>query len=435
MEKTVRSQRLGRPVKELRIEVIGDPKKSTASTRSTLTVGTADDNDLQLSDMRVSRYHLEVEQRGDRAVVRDLGTTNQTRIGSVWLHRSEAYVDLPAEVAIGGSRLRILEGDVSLDTSAPVTAFGTLQTESPAMFELLEEMQQVAPSNVPVLLLGESGSGKELFASTLHEASERRGKPFVTLDCASLTPQLFMSALFGHEKGSFTGARDRRIGAFERADGGTIFLDEIGELPTEQQQALLGVLERKRFTRVGGNQDIHVDVRVVAATNRDLREEVNEGRFRLDLYYRLAVVLLRLPPLRRRIEDLEILIAHFMKEEGATATVAEQFSDEQLKRLRSHPWPGNVRELRNAVLASLATGRAPRLDTAPMGATDELNLDYSSGVPPYKEARAAVTHAFERRYLEALMAEAGSSIRNAARTGKMDRSYLTELLRRHGLKE
>lgn len=419
------------PIKELRVEITnGDEKLSAATDGKPLTVGTAADNDLVLSDPSVSRYHLEIERREGAIIVRDLGTTNRTHVGPVWLHKGEATVDLPVDVKIGRSVLSLSEGGVKMDMAKPTTQVGRLGSMSPVMFPVLDEMKHVAPTRVPVLLLGESGSGKELFAQTIHETSGRKGK-FITVDCAALTPQLFMSELFGHEKGSFTGAQAQRKGAFERADHGTIFLDELGELPPEQQTALLGVLERKRFTRVGGNTEIQVDVRVLAATNRDLRSEVNEGRFRLDLYYRLAVVLLRIPPLRQRMHDLETLVQRFMIEEGFDTKVSDAFTKDQLAAMRGHSWPGNVRELRNVVLASITTGRGPRFEEGVEGAAQ---TDFSGVLPPYREARQAVTEAFERQYLAALMEKEGKSVRGAARLAKMDRSYLTELLRRHGFR-
>jgi DNA-binding NtrC family response regulator len=221
-------------------------------------------------------------------------------------------------------------------------------------------------------------------------------------------------------------------GAFERAGNGTVFLDEIGELPAADQSALLGVLERRRFRRVGGTAEIEFGARVVAATNRDLRAEVNNGRFRHDLYHRLAVVVLRLLPLRERREDIPLLVEHFARELGASEPIAQLFGAEQLARWDRHPWPGNVRELRNAVEAALVVGPSPL--TGEVQALPLSDADPGAPLPPYKDARAGVVSEFERTYLTRLMADANGNVSQAARKAKMDRSHLIDLLHRHGLK-
>jgi len=250
------------------------------------------------------------------------------------------------------------------------------------------------------------------------------------VDCGSLSPGLVASELFGHEKGSFTGAERRHLGAFERAQGGTVFLDEIGELPQSLQAMLLGVLERRRLRRVGGTDDVEIDVRVVSATHNDLTAEVNTGAFRLDLFYRLAVVRLAVPPLRARLEDLEPLIEHFLRESGDERAVSSVFSSEDLDALRSHRWPGNVRELRNLVDSTVAMGERPPLDGPGPGAGNEL----PGPELPYKDARAQVLARFEAHYLEALLARAAGNVSQAARLARMDRSHLIELLTRHRLR-
>jgi len=282
-------------------------------------------------------------------------------------------------------------------------------------------------------LVGESGTGKELLACAIHEASARAGQPMVTVDCGALAPNLVASELFGHERGAFTGADTQRSGAFEQADRGTLFLDEVGELPAELQSNLLGVLERRRFRRVGGNDEIAVDVRVVAATNRDLRAEVNAGRFRLDLYYRLAVITADVPPLRERRDDIELLVAHFLAMAGHTGSVGEVFSRSAMAQLLSHHWPGNVRELRNVVEATLAMGESVSLAA-------DRSLQSADGGPawpldlPYNDARAKLLHEFERRYLTHLLERSGGNVSQAARDADMNRSHLNTLLRRHRLR-
>jgi DNA-binding NtrC family response regulator len=308
------------------------------------------------------------------------------------------------------------------------------------MRQLMAQVQKAAKSEVPALIVGESGTGKELIARALHDLGPRADGPFEVLDCGSLSPNLVASELFGHERGSFTGADRRREGAFERARGGTLFLDEIGELPAELQPTLLGVLERRQLRRVGGQDVVPVDVRVVAATHRDLRAEVNQNRFRLDLYYRLAVVTLRVTPLRERAEDVPLLVEHFLREAGHDGRVGTVFPHETLERLIAHDWPGNVRELRNVVDATLAMGEAPVID--PLGGEPESAAEADPhAIPiarvlrlPYKRARATVLSEFEARYLRHALDEAEGNVARAARSAGMDRSYLFGLLKRHRLK-
>jgi DNA-binding NtrC family response regulator len=286
---------------------------------------------------------------------------------------------------------------------------------------------------VQVLLLGESGTGKELIARALHDAGARAGRPFVTVDCAALSPTLFANELFGHEKGAFTGADRRHSGAFERANGGTVFLDEVGELPTDMQAALLGVLERRRVKRLGGVDEIPVDVRVVSATHRDILAEVNASTFRLDLFYRLAVVRIRVPALRERPDDVPMLVAHFLLEAGFEGSIEDIFPPDALEALGRHSWPGNVRELRNAVLGTLALGAPPELLDLSPPSSEEHPFDALLG-RPYREAKRTVTDGFERHYLRDLLDRNDGNVSKAAKDARMDRKYLTELLRRHGLK-
>jgi len=286
-----------------------------------------------------------------------------------------------------------------------------------------------------VLLHGESGTGKELIARAIHERGPRHKKPFVTVDCGSLSPGLVASELFGHERGAFTGAERRHEGAFERANGGTVFLDEIGELSPSLQATLLGVLERRRFRRVGGSSELEVDVRVVSATHRDLRALVNAGQFRLDLYFRLAVVKLDVPALRLRSDDLELLIAHFLREAGSEASVESLFPKDTLASMRAYAWPGNVRELRNLVEATLAMGEAPPLDALQSADTPSSGAVLPGPEKLYKDARAEVLQRFEHFYLSKLLELTKGNVSAAARHAKMDRSHLIELLQRHHLRE
>ena len=258
----------------------------------------------------------------------------------------------------------------------------------------------------------------------------------MTVDCGSLSPTLIASELFGHERGAFTGATHQHIGACERASGGTLFLDEIGELPPALQANLLGVLERRRLKRVGGQNELPVDIRVVSATHHDLRSEVNSGSFRLDLYYRLAVVVLKLPALRDHTIDIPLLVEHFLQAAGHDGPVSSVIPQQAMESLAQYQWPGNVRELRNLVEASVAMGRALALPDEPAPTELAAGADLVAHVLelPYHEARSALLEAFEGRYLKALLERADGNVSQAAREAGVDRSHLTALIKRHGLR-
>jgi DNA-binding NtrC family response regulator len=420
------------PIRTLRVAVVDDKGSGepVLAASDQLTVGSAAGNDLVVADPTVSRFHLELVRTPDGVRVVDCGSTNGTWVGNV---RVQQALVVPGTVLrIGRTSLRVTDGDdVTVELPADESLAG-LRGRSLAMRRLMAQIRRAAASQAAVLLWGESGTGKELIARALAQLGPRASGPFVTVDCGALTPTLVASELFGHERGAFTGATERHIGAFERASGGTIFLDEIGELPPPLQASLLGVLERQRFRRLGGKDEITVSVRVVSATHRDLRAEVNAGTFRLDLFYRLAVVQLRVPALRERRDDVPLLVEHFLRELGHTAPIAELFSTAALDMLAQHHWPGNVRELRNLVEATVAMGETPALPAgAGIDASDPLSalLEHS-----YKDARRAVLEQFERRYLEALMQRAKGNVTQASRLAAMDRSYLIELLQRHGVR-
>jgi DNA-binding NtrC family response regulator len=422
---------VGLPVRTLSIEIIEGPDagRTLVDASEAVTVGTAEGNSLQLTDTSVSRYHVELSRRGDKVLVRDVGSTNGTLTHGIRLN--DGAVPPGTLLQLGRTTLKVGEGKTRSVEISGEEQLGPLRGRAPSMRALLAKVDRAARSETAVLLVGESGTGKELIAQALHERSARAKKPFVTVDCGSLSPGLVASELFGHERGAFTGADRRHVGAFERAQGGTVFLDEIGELPASLQATLLGVLERRRFRRVGGTEDLSIDVRIVSATHRDLRAEVNTGAFRLDLFFRLAVVKLEVPPLRARLEDLELLIEHFLTQAGSDQTVAQLFPPDVLTSLRAHQCPGNVRELRNLVDATLAMGETPTLDapSAP-GQADAM----PGPERLYKDARAEVLSRFEAHYLTRLMAATQNNVSAAARHAKMDRSHLIELLQRHGLR-
>ncbi len=422
---------VGLPVRTLSVKVVDgvDLGLSLVDATDSVTVGIAEGNSLRLTDPSVSRFHVELSRRGDKVLVRDLGSTNGTLVQGLQL--TEAAVPPGTVLHLGHTQLEVGSGQTKSVELAEGDALGPLKGQSPVMRSLLARIDKAARTTSATLLTGESGTGKELIARALHERGPRAKKPFVTVDCGSLSPGLVASELFGHERGAFTGADRKHVGAFEQADGGTVFLDEIGELSPTLQATLLGVLERQRFRRVGGSEELEVDVRVVSATHRDLRAAVNAGSFRLDLFFRLAVVKLDVPPLRARIDDLELLIAHFLREAGSDAKVTELFPKDTLAALRAHQWPGNVRELRNLVESTLAMGEPPVLEAA-------APVSGEAGLPGpernYKDARAELLHRFEAQYLTKLLAVTKGNVSAAARHAKMDRSHLIELLQRHGLR-
>ena len=423
----------GLPVRMIRLEVVAGPDTGRSlSSSDDVSVGTASHNHLVLKDPTVSRYHLEVRRRGDRFLVVDLGSTNGTEVGPALLQATSATVPAGTILGLGETRLRIDDGEVHLVAPGP-ERLGDLRGRHPSMRRLMAMIQRVAKSDVPVLVLGESGTGKELIARAIHDESGRADEPFVTFDCGAIPPTLVASELFGHERGAFTGADRRRIGALERAGQGTVFLDEIGELPAEIQSTLLGALERRRVTRLGGDVEIAIEARVVSATHRDIRAEVNAGGFRLDLFYRLAVVTLNVPPLRERTEDIPLLVQHFLDETGASLTAEAVFRGDKMEELSRHTWPGNVRELRNVVLGALALGDPPALGLTERAQTAAPDRDPVGAVLslPYREARQVVVEDFERRYLDHILGATGGNVRAAAREARMDRSYLMELMKRH----
>ena len=424
------------PVRTLAVDVTEGPDRGAHWEGEQGTLGKAGDNALVLGDDAVSGYHVRVSSVTEGIRVLDLGSTNGTFLGDVRIMEG---------VVPPGSTLRLGRTSVVIGKGLPATVelhdedrLGLLRGQTQVMRRLMTQVRRAAQSNVAVLLVGESGTGKELVARAIHDASLRAQAPFVTIDCGSITPTLVASELFGHEKGAFTGATQTKKGAFEEADSGTIFLDEVGELQPDLQSNLLGVLERRRFCRVGGRKEISVDVRVVAATNRDLRADVNTGHFRLDLYFRLAVVTLEIPPLRERAKDIPLLAEHFAREDGLTGPIADLIADGTMAELLRYRWPGNVRELRNYVQATMAMGEAtlPRgEDLATDDALDGLRRGFAGLVDkPYGDARDTLVRAFELHYVEQLMKRTSGNVAQAAREARMARSNLNELLRRHRIR-
>jgi two-component system response regulator HydG len=320
------------------------------------TVGKDASCDLVVDDSYVSARHLRVSREEGLFRLHDLQSKNGTWLGNVRV--CEAVVPLLTTVKLGGEVELALE-PLTAGKAAP--AFEGIIGTDPSVKQLVELIERVAPSTAAVAVLGESGSGKELVAAALHARSPRSAHAFIPVNCAAISKELIESELFGHEKGAFTGAVGARKGAFEEADGGTLFLDEVGELPLDLQAKLLRALESGEIKRVGASRPLNVDVRVVAATNRDLLQAAREGKFREDLYYRLCVVPLHLPPLRGRRGDIPALADNFVQRHAPRGQ-AVRFTAAALERLKAHPWPGNVRELRNVVHRALLLRRGPVID-------------------------------------------------------------------------
>lgn len=401
-----------RPLQALRVVVVdGAQAGETVEIEDEgLHIGSAEGNDLRLSeDPTVSRFHVELTRREDGILVQDNGSTNGTFLGQARIER--AVVPPGTELRVGRTAIRVEDGTRVSVEIALEEELGALKGTNPSMRKLFARVRKAAASDVPCLLVGESGTGKELFARAVHEHSKRADGPFVVVDCASLTPTLVASELFGHEKGAFTGATTRRRGRFEHADGGTLFLDEISEAPPEVQVKLLRFLQERELERVGSNETIRVDVRVIAATNRRLDSLVEDGAFREDLFYRLAVVQLEVPPLRARKSDVPHLADLFMRRfaEENEKTV-HGFTERARWALLAHPWPGNVRELQNALEQAVLLAEGEEIDL------DDLPL---AQAPPAAEAIRllipGVTLAELERFaiLETLKAVGGSKSRAA----------------------
>jgi transcriptional regulator with GAF, ATPase, and Fis domain len=407
-----------------------------------LRVGKAPENDLVLSDDTVSRQHCELERRAQGVLVRDLGSTNHTRVGRTAVR--EAVVESGATISVGAVDLSLrVEPRQALVLPSESTHFGDAIGHSIAMRTIFGVLERIAPTDASVLLEGETGTGKDVIARSVHQMSPRKDKAFVVVDCGAVSYSLIESELFGHERGAFTGAVASRQGAFELAGRGTVFLDEVGELPLDVQPKLLRVLESGEYRRVGGNKNLRAEARVVAATKRDLRAEVERGKFREDLYFRLAVVPVTVPPLRSRREDIPPLVDRFLElaKKRDPSAAGMTLSTSTIASLSAHDWPGNVRELRNvldrAIYIATAGGEQDvRLVDLPVTATATAHASPSFDAgKSYRDIREQFESDFERRYVSWLLERHGGNISAAAREAKMDRKHLYDLARRHGLRE
>jgi len=389
-----------------------------------LAIGTAQGNDLVLTDPAVSRHHVSIRLSKRGALLRDLGSTNGTRVDGVEV--IEAFLRPGARIAIGDTTIEVREHGVLSEPVSEQTSFADVLGTSSAMRRLFEKLPRVAASDATVLLTGETGCGKSLIARTIHRASARREGPFIVVDCGAIPPSLIESELFGHVKGSFTGAHRDRPGAFRAAAGGTLLLEEIGDLPLDLQPKLLRALEERMVTPVGDDRSISLDIRVLAATHRDLRESVNAGRFRGDLYFRLDVVSLHVPPLRERRSDIRLIADHFHRE-----LTGQPAPGSLLDAFEQRDWPGNVRELRAAIERLIVLGDSAdpvELIPSPVPPEPVVEVDLSTS---FREAKELAIAAWDARYLRALLAAHKGNISSASRAAKMDRNHLRDLLRRY----
>ena len=427
-----------RKIRRYRLQSLGGAPHEFQS--QLVRVGSRPGNDLILEDSAVSRIHFEIAADHIGYRIRDLDSRNGTWVDGYRV--VEMYLRSGCMIRAGGSELRfsLLEEEVDIPATSSA-GYGPLVGSSLPMREIYALVDRAAPTDVTVLIQGETGTGKELVARAFHERSSRAQGPFVVLDCGAVPATLLESEIFGHEKGAFTGANARRVGLLEEADHGTLFIDEVGELPIELQPKLLRALDQREIRRLGGRDTISLDIRILAATNRDLAVQVNRGAFREDLFYRLAVVYFTLPPLRARREDIRGLAEHFVQrafkgESQRAAEVLVGIDEENWKRLESHPWPGNVRQLRNVIERTLVLSDPsavafdlPGSESSAPGSpakAPEIDLDR-----PFVAHKGDAIAAFERAYLEGQLARHDGNFSRAAAAAGVDRMYFKRLLKKY----
>lgn len=408
--------------------------RAFAVVRTSATVGRHPTNDFVVDDPRVSGAHLELTRVQDRVRARDVGSTNGTWLGP---HRvMDIELTIGGELTIGDTLLRL---EVDQTVAAPPQnerdSFGQFVGRSPAMRELFATLERISPKDLAVLIQGETGTGKEEVARAIHEASPRASGPFVVVDATALPEALAEAMLFGQEKDESVSTSEQRVGLFESANGGTVFLDGVGELLPALQAKILRVLERREIVRVGGQIPVQIDVRVLSSTSRDLRNAIDKGSFREDLYFRLAQVRVFVPPLRQRKEDLPIISAKLLARAGSDVMI----DVEALEHLASMPWPGNVRELDNALQRAAAVARdgvIRRQDVAGEGegfrgtAGERAPLDLSG---TFAQAKDRAIERFEKAYLTLLMKRCQGNLSAAARQADVARHHLRDLLKKRGL--
>ncbi len=420
----------------LRIEG-GDADTSVVIGPEPTIVGRDPACQLVVDETGISAMHAELVATARGVRLRDLGSKNGTWVGD--LRISEAFLTATTTFFVGRTELRFETARAEKIDLPDIEQFGPLYGTSPLMRDLFRRLQKGGPTELTVLIQGETGTGKELVAQAVHDASARKNGPFVVVDCGAIAPTLAEATLFGHERGAFTGATSSRESPFIEANGGTIFLDELGELPLDVQPKLLRALAERRVKPVGGNTYKEFDARVIAATRRDLEASVNAGTFRSDLYFRLAQIRAYVPPLRQRLEDVPGLIKHILEQHGAKGAW-RRVSRSTLDRLLRYDWPGNVRELRNAVAVSLALAEAGEpLDIAaavglkaskPRGKVVE-----ASAIRAYHDAKRDALNQFERAYFKQLHDATNGNVAEISRRTGLQRTHVRKYLRLHGLRE
>jgi transcriptional regulator with GAF, ATPase, and Fis domain len=425
--------RLELPGLQLSVVAGPDTGRQVVAQRGMVRVGASPDNDLVLTDPAVSRRHLRIHLRAGDILAEDLGSTNGTSIDGVRIFSARLAPGSLVQVGNTSIRATAIEQPLAIALST-ATSFGALLGTSVEMRRVFAMFERVAPTDATMLIQGETGTGKQLAAEAMHTHSPRVDGPFVTFDCSAVAPSLVESELFGHVRGAFSGAIADRRGVFEAAHGGTLFLDEIGELPLELQPKLLRVLESRHVSRVGESKWRSVDVRVVAATHRELAAEVNRGQFREDLFFRLAVVTVTMPSLRQRMDDLPILVKHFW-ERFAPGTEPPRGL---VRSFASKTWPGNLRELRNAVERAVvlrAHEPAPDLRGPERTATATLPSELEPLLDlPIADAQERFESAFWRSYLERALEKSGGSVSGAARLVGTNRRYIQRLMKRYDIR-
>jgi DNA-binding NtrC family response regulator len=419
--------------------------------KGAITIGAMEDNDLVVSDDTVSRYHCKIVQEETSYLLVDLGSTNGTFINRVRI--KEAYLKPGCTIGLGNTEVKFHAADEKVEIlPSRKEKLGRMVGRHVKMRELYTVLEKIAPTATTVVIEGETGTGKEVVAQTIHDLSTRSAGPIMVFDCGAVPDNLIESELFGHEKGSFTGAIMTRQGLFEMAHGGTLFLDELGELPLDLQPKLLRALEQREIRRVGSNKPIKVDVRIIAATNRNLEDEVRAGRFRQDLFYRLSVVRLMLPNLRERIEDLGVLIKHFLaeapynrKSDGTQKVTG--VSRAAMDLLTVYKWPGNVRELVNTIerAVSFAEGemveprdlpetvRGEEASPRRPGSSGPISTGSADVDATFKDAKERWVSTFERDYILTLLKKNKGNISHAAREADIDRKYFRKLMKKYGI--
>ncbi|AKU94068.1 two component, sigma54 specific, transcriptional regulator, Fis family [Labilithrix luteola] len=400
-------------------------------------VGTAPGSHLRLADPTVSRVHCELRLNKGGVRILDTGSTNGTFVDGTRVRDAELVAG--GTIRVGATVLLVELGEESVHIPISDSCrFGAVIGAGVEMRRVYAVLERAAPTEATVLIRGETGTGKELVAKAIHDKSSRANGPFVAVDCGAIAPTVIESELFGHVRGAFSGAVSDRKGLFEESDQGTLFLDEVGELPLSLQAKLLRVLETREVRRVGSNVNKRVDVRLLAATNRHLAQQVNEGAFRQDLYYRLAVIEVELPPLRARREDIPILAQHFYERFSGNTN---PLSSELLGSLLARSWPGNIRELRNFVerLVSLGWSGAapPKREEIPSSRVPHMPESMLMPIPVHlslKDARGAVVEQFERFYLNALLAKTNGNVTRAAELAGVNRRFLQRMTARLGMR-